>query len=100
MKFILTAFWVLLHPAYWVQIYQTNTELDKALLRELKGGTTFTNIGEYTADFGGFRLWIANHPYASFYIYGHNDHGLPSRHTRHLLKKQLNRDAVMQLIEK
>lgn len=71
------------HPTYWIQNQPYNAELDKAI-NDLDWNKIKV-ISEYNAEIDGMTLWIANHPYSSFYI----GNRLPSRLTRHRLMKKI-----------
>jgi len=56
---------VLFTPSCWLQNNTYNAAFDKWLRARL-ADSNFENIGIYHATIGGVRLWVANHPYASF----------------------------------
>lgn len=60
--------WVLVNPRFWL-ITGGDTyceRYDRSLNELLDAGTQFLVLSEYEADFGSYRLWIANYPYACF----------------------------------
>ena len=77
-------------PHYWILNNSYSYIWDMKLNILLKK-SKFTNIIRYTAYLGKTKIWIANHPYASFTPYHPNttNYGRPSRHTIHNAKKQL-----------
>jgi hypothetical protein len=64
---LLDAFWVLLHPAYWLQNHSYSAEWDEELTR-LMESETFREYDGYEAKLGKHRVWVTNHPYASFVL--------------------------------
>ena len=59
---------VLTTPLCWLQNYEYSRELDIEINRLLDSGETFKDITGYEATLGDLRLWVENHPYASFTI--------------------------------
>lgn len=57
---------VIFTPACWTQLYLYSDAWDREL-KLLLANYSFTNITLYTAQLGPVKLWIANHPYASFH---------------------------------
>jgi len=53
-------------PSCWIQNYSYSHVLDKWYIKQLDTGKRFTNIDDFHATFCGYRIWITNHPYASF----------------------------------
>lgn len=92
LKWAYEKLWCLFAIFYWLQNdpEDFSQAYDDWCREELAKGTRFTDIDSYTANFGGRRLWVSNHPYASFHLYHKN---LPectcSRYTKHLMKKRL-----------
>lgn len=64
-------------PSCWMQNESYNKYWDKELNRLLETDT-FKNITTHEATIGGYTVWTANHPYASFTIC---DRYRPSRRT-------------------
>lgn len=58
-------FRVLFTPSCWVQNESYNASWDAAL-NQLMKEHKFTNASIYEANLGTNRIWITNHPYASF----------------------------------
>lgn len=56
---------VLFTPSCWFQNNGYSKDWDSDL-QELMTKHQFTDRGVFTAKLGGFDVWIANHPYASF----------------------------------
>lgn len=56
----------LITPSCWLQNDPFCREWDEELSALLDAGERFTNISAYEATIGGYRVWITNHPYASF----------------------------------
>ena len=54
-----------LNPKYWLMNEPYNEDWDK-VLNDLLDKHNFTEIDTYHATLGDARLWITNHPYASF----------------------------------
>jgi len=91
MKNIIRNIEILLRPSYWSQNYKFSKEVDKSL-NYLLDKYEFTNIDECTARLGSTKIWIANHPYASFRIDEFPIKNLrPSRKTILRAYKKLNR---------
>lgn len=84
----------------WVQTYPYSKEWD-VLLNKLLKEYEFKNIDYHTADLGKVRIWIANHPYASFHPYiNYTNYAIrPKRITMLKAYNKLNQ-ARMNLIEK
>lgn len=74
--------------------------LDRIYLKMLREGVYFTNIGKHTAKFGSLTLWVSNHPYASFNIYGKGSDVLPSVFIRSLLMDRLMESIVRESLPK
>jgi hypothetical protein len=58
-------FKVIFTPGCWVQNKSYSAILDAKLNKLMQEGD-FYNIDKYHAEIGGIKLWISNHPYASF----------------------------------
>lgn len=56
---------VITTPSCWLQNYKYSVGWDKKL-RELLEKEEFTEISEHYAQIGKYKVWVANHPYASF----------------------------------
>ena len=56
---------VLLHPSCWLQLYQYSHIWD-GILNQAIDKYKFTNPDKYHVSLGPMRIWIANHPNASF----------------------------------
>lgn len=86
--------WCLFAVLYWVQFYEDypySKAFDKWCRESLDKGCKFTNISEYSAEFNGKKLWIANHPCASFHLYEESSPNLsPSRYTKKLMQERLD----------
>ena len=63
----------LFRPNYWIMVDRYCREWDSKLNLLLKH-YRFTNYNGYTADIGGYTVWVKNHPYGSFTPYAQ---GLP-----------------------
>ena len=57
-------------PSFWIRTKRTSRAWDRRLNALLDAGIPFTDIGCYTARIGDYKVWIENHPYASFTLYG------------------------------
>ena len=55
----------LAHPACWLSQGEYCAEWDKELNRLLECDR-FIEIDRFYATIGGIKVWVANHPYASF----------------------------------
>lgn len=55
-----------LNPNTWVRNYAACKHWDEALNR-LMDTHTFTDYDGYSASLGRCRIWVENHPYASFH---------------------------------
>jgi len=64
------AFWIFIifHPSYWLMNDKYSKGWDKEL-NSLLRCYTFKNITSYSAYLGSTKIWIENHPYASFTKY-------------------------------
>lgn len=87
--------WCLFAVSYWIQRKKYNKVYDDWCKDQLKDGITFTDLTEYTVKMNGVKVWIANHPFASFRTYDNPrlTEMHPSRYTRHLLKKELDKQV-------
>ena len=94
LKLIYEKLWCIFAASYWIQLYDDypySKDFDKWCRESLDKGCKFTNITEYTAIFNGEKLWISNHPYASFHLYGEGSPKLsPSRYTKKLMQERLS----------
>ena len=92
--------WCLCAVHYWLTKGCVNKHYDKWCRQQLKDGITFTEITEYTVKMNGVKVWIANHPFASFRTYDKPKliEMHPSRYTKHLLKKELDKQAEISVI--
>lgn len=82
----------LFRPSWWHQNYPYSKAWSDRL-NELMDEHEFESIGSSTAKLGGVEIWVANHPYASFYVY-HGIRVLPDRSTRKRAMEKLIRDTV------
>lgn len=71
---------VLFTPSCWIQNYQYNDAWDKKLNALMKNNN-FIRTSFETATIGDTRVWIENHPYASFSPDSCGIHIRPSRAT-------------------
>ena len=76
MNFISGIIRVLFTPRCWVNTGTYSKEWDASLNRRLLEHT-FRADGMHTAMLGDIKVWIANHPYASFSTYDHELGGGP-----------------------
>ena len=85
--------WSLCAVHYWLTDGCVNKYYDKWCRQQLKDGITFTDLTEYTVKMNGIKVWIANHPFASFRTYDNPKliEMHPSRYTKRLLKKELDK---------
>lgn len=74
-------FLISLLPSYWMQLNRYNSTWDKKLNELIDAGVPFKRASPFLATIGGFDVWIANHPYASFTIGLLGDDVRPSRAT-------------------
>jgi hypothetical protein len=85
-------FWaVLTTPSCWLQNYPYSGGWDLHLNR-LMTTDRFTGITHHYAKIGGCLVWVANHPYASFKLEGHDVR--PSRGTILRAKNKLVADDL------
>lgn len=63
---------VLLHPSCWSQLNPFNAEWDRRLTWLLDNGYRFSSHEYLDARvyLGDYKIWIKNHPYASFHPIG------------------------------
>ena len=82
MKKLAEIFFVLTHPSYWLMNHTYSKEWEDVLMREvdLHG---FVMVDRFEAKVGKLRVWIENHPYASFY----QKNGIQVRPSRFNIKK-------------
>ena len=94
LKLIYEKLWCIFAASYWIQLYDDypfSDSFDKWCRESLDKGCKFTNITEYEAMFNGEKLWITNHPCASFHLYGDGSPKLsPSRYTKKLMQERLD----------
>ena len=94
LKLIYEKLWCIFTASYWIQLYDDypySKSFDKWCRESLDKGCKFTNITEYTAMFNGKKLWIVNHPCASFHLYEEISPNLsPSRYTKKLMQERLD----------
>jgi len=83
----------LAHPACWLSQGRYSAEWDKELNRLLECDR-FIKIDKFNATIGSVRVWIANHPYASFVMEGMNVR--PKRMTVYKAHKKLVREYFEQ----
>ena len=67
MRYTYGMFRVLFTPSCWIQNHQYSEDWDRRL-RKLMMQHSFKPLDNYRAELGGIKMWIANHPYASFHI--------------------------------
>jgi hypothetical protein len=79
-------------PPYWLQNYPTNWEWDAILNNAMDTGKIRV-LSPWTADVGGFEVWVANWPYSFGKMDGWkgDNYGLPSVATRKRLRSMLLR---------
>lgn len=93
MKRVLYLLRVLVTPSCWLQNYPYSTAWD-AELRRLMNTNCFVCEDRYTALLDGRRIWISNHPYASFTPYWEIARVRPSRSTILEAFDKLQRDQL------
>ena len=93
--------WCLFSVNYWLTYGRVNKHYDKWCRQQLKDGITFTELTAYTVKMNGIKVWIANHPFASFRTYDRTKpiKMYPSRYTRCLLKKELDKHVERSVID-
>ncbi len=84
---------IFFHPSYWIMINPYSREWDNELVR-LMDNFKFTEINGYHATIGDKRIWIANHPYASFTLFQDTNpfepkESRPSRRVLYIARKKL-----------
>jgi hypothetical protein len=84
---------VLVHPGCWISLNAFSRAWDEELTWLLDNGYHFTDIESYYATIGDHRIWIENHPYASFQI----DRLRPRRATVLRAGRLLNQERERQL---
>ncbi len=84
---------ILLTPSIWVRPY-TYSALWDAKLNHLMDYGEFVIIDTFEATIGGVKVWIANHPYASFMPSSSFIH--PKRSTSLKAMKKLKADYLAQ----
>jgi len=82
---------VMLCPSCWCQNKPLSSEWDYLLTSFLDNGEHFSQIESHYATIGGFRVWTANHPYASFTL---ESIGRPRRSTIIRAHRVLVADAL------
>ena len=94
LKLIYEKLWCIFAVSYWMQFYDNypySKSFDNWCRESLGKDCKFTNITEYTAMFNGKKLWITNHPYASFHLdEGGSTNISPSRYTKKLMQERLS----------
>lgn len=78
-------------PDYWLMNNRFNKEWDDEL-KSLLDNYSFRNTGGHYADLGDTKIWVSNHPYASFTKDGNDKR--PSRLTIWRAKKILNKQIA------
>lgn len=86
--------YVIVHPGYWLQNEQYSAIWDEQL-KKLLATHKFKNYDRYNASLGGLRIWVSNHPYASFTF----KHVRPKRTTILKAHRQLMRDIIVESIQ-
>lgn len=87
------------HPSYWIMGYEYS-ELWDTMLRKRAEGHYFTPEEDdvyisYTVKLGSLRLWVANHPFASFTLPRLGVcNTRPSRLTIYELHKKMTKDIA------
>lgn len=105
MKKLLTkvyeSFVVLLHPAFWVQLYKDypySESFDKWCRESLEQGCEFKVLDKYKVVFNGRTLWIGNDKLCCFNL---SENGKPevqpSRYTKILMWKKFESDKRAEL---
>lgn len=87
---------------YWNMNYPYNKEYNDWCKEQLENNTNFDFCGSYRVRYGGKELWIENHPYASFTLYGNSlfkEHR-PSRYTIYRLHKEYQRQLGLYEVHK
>jgi len=93
---VVSLLFIFFHPSYWLMNNPYSREWDHELVR-LMNNLKFTEINAYHATIGDKKVWIANHPYASF-TFSQNinpfEHTVsrPSRWTIYIARKKLQCD--------
>jgi hypothetical protein len=72
---------VTVNPRYWLRNYRTSRVWDREVRRLIATSAPVTRKSPHTAQFGPHDVWIANHPYASFTLYGVAPEVMPTRRT-------------------
>lgn len=83
--------YVLVHPGYWL-LNTPYSEIWDAQLKKLLAKHTFKDYDGYNASLGGLRIWVSNHPYASFTF----NHVRPKRSTIRKAHQKLIRDIIIE----
>lgn len=65
-------------PNYWSINHRYSKQWDEKL-NTLLNKHEFTDIDRYTAKLGDVEVWISNHPYGSFSVWGSGLYFRPSR---------------------
>lgn len=73
-----------------IMLWPYSKQWDDALNKLIDDGVPFVNIDDYYADIGTNRVWISNHPYASFTIFGYPNRVRASRVTQARAEEWLN----------
>lgn len=82
---------VLFTPSCWITVKPYSSAWDLQL-RALMEKHTFKRVDGYTAMLGHLEVWIENHPYASFNMYGVR--AMPSRATALYAMDKYYQDVV------
>lgn len=86
---------VLATPSCWVQVNRYSRLWDSRL-RKAAEQHKFTNVAEFSARLGPYKLWIENYPYGSFRPYDRPDIR-PRRITILRLGDKLIREAISEI---
>lgn len=87
-------FRILTTPLCWLRFGRTSLAWDKKL-NELLDKHNFVPISSCRAQLGPYTLWIANHPYKSFYLMEpYEFDALPTRTTAFRAMDKLEHDIV------
>lgn len=92
MKKLYWFFFFLFKPSYWVMNYRYSKEWDEKI-NDLMNKHKFEK-NHMTANLGDTKIWVVNHPYASFVPYQNTYNIRPSRKTIYLAHKKLLKDVL------
>jgi|LakMenEpi03Aug12_release.lakeMendotaPanAssembly.Ray.scaffolds.fasta_scaffold18638_3 hypothetical protein len=84
---------IFFNPSYWIMNYPYSAEWDKEL-NDLMGEHDFKKHSDYYSFLGDKKIWVQNHPYASFT----RDCQRPSRITIYKANEKLKSDRVKNMI--